>query len=68
LNRFNTPILLIAGKEDIICPLDESVKLSNALSKSKIEIMDTGHIPFLTKIGEFNKIVERYIRKVSDDS
>ncbi|MEK6715172.1 MAG: alpha/beta hydrolase [Candidatus Omnitrophota bacterium] len=68
LHRFNTPILFIAGKEDIICPLDESVKLSNALSKSKIEIMDTGHIPFLTKSGEFNKIVERYIRKVSDDS
>lgn len=68
LNKFNTPILLIAGKKDIICPLDESVKLCNALSNSKIEIMDTGHIPFLTKRNEFNKAVERYIRKVADDS
>lgn len=62
LAGFNTPTLLIAGKDDAICPLDEALELSRVLPNAKTEIMHTSHLPFLTKEAEFNRLLEAFLR------
>ncbi len=57
----NVSVLLIAGRYDAICPLDATVELGRRLPRAEFKILDTGHIPFITKADEFNKIIEKSI-------
>jgi pimeloyl-ACP methyl ester carboxylesterase len=64
LPKLDIPILLISGREDIITPLDEAVKINYILPNSQLEIMNTGHMPFLTQEEEFNQLVTAYIKEI----
>lgn len=61
LNGIRVPVLIIQGNEDNVCPSGASTYLANNISSAKIEIISAGHVPFLTRRKEFNKIVRGFI-------
>lgn len=66
LVNFHIPVLLISGSKDLICPLDETMRLKRYLPQAEIQIMDSGHMPFLTQMNRFNEIVREYIMPKSN--
>ena len=61
LKDIKTPALIIQGSEDSVCPSGASTYLAKNLRNAKIETITSGHIPFLTRRKEFNKIVRGFI-------
>lgn len=61
LNGIKVPVLIIQGSEDNVCPSGASTYLAKNLRNAKIEIISAGHVPFLTRRKEFNKIVRGFI-------
>ena len=58
LNKTNVPVLLIAGTEDILFPIDAIRAVKNLLKNSFIvEIQDSGHSAFFERPTEFNDSV-----------
>ena len=58
LDKTNVPILLIAGTEDILFPIDAIREVKNLLKNSFIvEIQDSGHSAFFERPTEFNDSV-----------
>ncbi len=50
LKGFQKPALIAAGEEDQIAPLENSIKMANALSQGVLlTIPDAGHLPMLEK-------------------
>lgn len=64
LSGVKTPVLIIQGSEDSVCPSGASTYLVNSLRNAKIETINAGHAPFLTRHKEFNKIVRKFIEKL----
>lgn len=57
-----TPLLLIHGEEDTICPLDSAKFIKNTLENSKIEALkEVGHIPFFTHPYACYNIISNFI-------
>lgn len=61
LNGIRVPVLIIQGSEDNVCPSGASTYLAKNISSAKVEIISAGHVPFLTRHKEFNKIVRGFI-------
>ncbi len=68
LPDISTPVLLLHGDEDLICPSSASYFMLEKLTKAEIRIFEgSGHAPFLTRAPEFNRVVqdlatENYVR------
>lgn len=63
LKHIKTPALIIQVSEDSVCPASASAYLAKNLGNAKIETLrGAGHIPFLTRSEEFNKIVRGFIK------
>jgi len=63
---FTAPVLLISGKEDIICLSKEARMLREHIPHAVIEEMDAGHLPFLTNSEAFNAAIHNFINNLSD--
>ena len=62
LRDIKIPILIIQGNEDTVCPPEASRYLAENFANARLEIIEgSGHIPFLTRRKEFNKIVRGFI-------
>lgn len=60
LAGINTPLLMIHGEEDNICPIDAALYIKNIIRNSNIEVINrAGHIPFFTNSGGcYNAILQ----------
>nr|BAB39462.1 BioH-II [Kurthia sp. 538-KA26] len=65
LDQIETPILLIHGREDKICPLEASSFIKENLGgKAEVHIIEgAGHIPFFTKPQECVQLIKTFIQK-----
>lgn len=62
LDNIIVPSLIVSGVGDPICPVESIDYLNKHLNNSKVELFeDCGHLPFLTKHQQFNKLVNEFI-------
>ncbi|MBI4336076.1 MAG: alpha/beta fold hydrolase [Candidatus Omnitrophica bacterium] len=62
LRGITAPTLIIHGDRDEVCPAAGGVYLHENIKGSRIEIMkNAGHMPFYTRAGEFNRILEGFL-------
>jgi len=59
----NIPILLIWGKEDILCPLKTAIKLKEHLGeKARLEVIPKArHMPHIERKKQVNKILSNFV-------
>ncbi|MEM2987786.1 MAG: alpha/beta hydrolase [Candidatus Bathyarchaeia archaeon] len=69
LNRINLPTLIICGKEDLLTPVEFSEYLRDNIPNAKLRVLeDAGHMVMLEKPGEFNKILDDFLKSLRDDA
>lgn len=62
LENIKTPTLIIHGEKDEICPFQAGEYLNKNIKGSKIKILPgCGHVPFISRAGDFDKEVEGWI-------
>lgn len=62
IKEINIPALLIAGLRDNICPEEASGFMQQRIKGSKLQILDSGHMPFFTKEKEFNASIDNFVK------
>ncbi len=62
LGQIDVPTLLIAGALDPICPKEAAVYMHQRIRGSELQIMDCRHAPFLARPGEFNAIIDSFVK------
>ncbi|MCS7098679.1 MAG: alpha/beta hydrolase [Candidatus Methanomethyliaceae archaeon] len=68
LRNISIPVLIIAGTEDELIPLDRIERLSMEMPRAiLIKISDCGHIPHEEKAEEFLKIIVEFISKLHEE-
>jgi len=66
VHQVRAPTLVITGSEDRVVPLESSKRLAEKIPDSRfITLEGTGHLPFIEKAEEFNKIVLGFLREIS---
>lgn len=69
LSEIRTPVLLIHGGEDAICPHGASVYMAEHLPEARLEIMKgCGHAPFMSRPETFNLLVSNFMDSVHADN
>ncbi len=64
--QIKVPTLVVTGSEDRVVPPESSKRLSEIIPNSRfVEIEGTGHLPFIEKAEEFNKIVLGFLQESS---
>ncbi len=59
LNKLENEVLVIVGENDKIVPKENGIRLKEKIKNSRLEIIkDAGHLLFIEKYEEFNKIVK----------
>jgi len=59
-----TETLVITGDKDVVVPTQNSRNLSAAIPNSKLEMIEgTGHMAFVEKADEFNRIVAKFLKE-----
>lgn len=59
------PTLIIHGDKDEVCPVGAAEFLHRNIKGSRLNILKgAGHMPFYTRAGEFNKILEEFLISV----
>ncbi len=62
--KMNLPVCLIWGKEDTITPAFVGEEFNKLLPDSELNIIEhCGHAPMMEKPEEFNRILERFLKK-----
>ena len=64
IETINIPALIITGSKDTICPKEASIYMHKIVKNSQLEMLDCGHMPFLSREQEFNNILESFIRAI----
>lgn len=65
LSHIDIPVMIIHGREDMVCPLDSAYYLKGHIKGARLKVIaDTGHAPFLTKPEEFNKKIEIFLESI----
>ncbi len=65
LKDIKTPVLVIAGREDIPTPVIHSFYLKEELPDSRFKVIEkAGHLSNLEKPEEFNKSIEEFLQKL----
>jgi len=60
------PTLIIHGDKDEVCPLSAGAFLHRGIRRSRLEVFKgCGHMPFYTRGGEFNTIVDDFIKSIA---
>jgi len=60
-SKIKIPILLIWGRKDTETPLSDGVKLSEIITGSKLEIIDSGHFFFKEKPEEVSSLIDNFL-------
>ena len=64
ITKMHVPVCLIWGKEDSITPVFVAEEFHKLLPDSELNIVEKcGHAPMMEKPGEFNEILERFLKK-----
>jgi len=67
LSEIKIPVLIMAGREDIITPPAEAQYMSENITGSIVKIIDhSGHLSNLENTGEFNKQLKKFVLSVMD--
>ncbi len=67
LNQIKAPVLVVAGRYDLVTPLEQSSELAEGLPTSRLVVMDhSGHFPFFEENYLFTEWVRRFIAATSD--
>ena len=52
------PVLIVAGRDDMLVPLSLSTWLASALPDARLEVLeDTGHLPMIERPARFNELL-----------
>lgn len=62
LPRITCPTLIIWGEKDTETPLSQANEINTLIKNSRLEVMDTGHFPFVDKPEEFSRILADFIK------
>jgi proline iminopeptidase len=66
LRDINMPVLIIAGKHDLVTPLDQSAELAKGLPQSKLVVMEhSAHFPFFEENYLFTQWVRQFMASTS---
>ncbi len=64
LSSIICPVQFITGREDYICPQPIMAWVAEHFLNARFDVMDgCGHLPFLTKPGEYNELLEDFLIK-----
>jgi pimeloyl-ACP methyl ester esterase len=62
LSSIVCPVQLIVGEEDYICPKEVMEWVQEHMPNARLDfIAKAGHLPFLTKVKEYNDLLENFI-------
>lgn len=65
LTNIKIPTLILAGKDDFICPPTQAQCLHDKIPNSELYIFEkSGHYPFYEEIDNFSKIIYDWFKKV----
>lgn len=68
LSDIDTPLLLIHGEEDCICPRESAEYIKGAAKSAVMEVVGKGgHIPFFTNPDGCYNAITKFTRKISED-
>jgi pimeloyl-ACP methyl ester carboxylesterase len=57
------PALIVHGRDDMLVPLTDSVRLSERLPNAQLEVFaDTGHLSMLERPVRFNDLLLRFVQ------
>ena len=67
LGEINVPVLVVAGRHDLMTTLDQSAELASGLPRSKFVVMEqSAHFPFFEENYLFTEWVHRFITSTND--
>lgn len=67
LSAIKAPVMVVAGRYDVVTPLDQSVALADGIPNSKMVVMDhSAHFPFFEENYMFTQWVRQFIHSTSD--
>lgn len=61
LGEVNTPVLLIAGADDVATPTSDLTALGNTIGTSVVELEQTGHVPSVESSRDFAKLLRKHL-------
>jgi len=68
VHQIEAPTLLVTGSEDrIVSPSSSKAIAERILNSRVVEIQGTGHLSFIEKAEEFNKIVISFLKEVAQE-
>lgn len=68
LRDIQAPVLVIAGKHDLVTPPDQSAVLANGLARAKLVTMErSGHFPFFEENYLFTEWVRQFLLATSNE-
>ena len=64
LTAVSTPVMLIAGQDDIATPTSSLVQLAGKLNTSVVELKSIGHVPSVEASREFSDLVKSFLCEI----
>jgi proline iminopeptidase len=65
LGQIRVPTLIIAGRHDWICPVEESIELARSIPGAELHIFEhSGHSPQVEEADEFMAVVRRFLGRL----
>jgi len=66
LSQINVPVLVVAGRHDLVTPPDQSFQLANGLPQSRLVVLEhSGHFPFFEENYLFTEWVHQFMEATS---
>lgn len=69
LSEIKVPVLVVAGRHDVVTPPDQSFQLANGLPQSRLVVLEhSGHFPFFEENYMFTEWVRQFMIATSTQS
>ncbi|MBL7995264.1 alpha/beta hydrolase [bacterium] len=66
LRNLSVPVFIAAGTDDVLIPVEKSVRMAEAAKLSTFELFEgCGHMPMMEKPQEFNLAMRNFLKKIS---
>jgi proline iminopeptidase len=67
LDRIKVPALVLAGRHDVVTPLEQATEMAEAMPRSKLVVMEnSGHFPFFEENYMFTEWVRQFVLATAD--
>jgi proline iminopeptidase len=67
LDRIKAPALILAGRHDLVTPLEQATEMAEALPRSRLVVMEnSGHFPFFEENYMFTEWIRHFIIGTAD--